>query len=250
MNKYHTVVKDYDSEGANNTNLITFILYLLSYHLIFKEKTHSTKYFLSDTNNYVKTFNDIINDVNTFKTEYKKFIKNRFHGKKRVWCCVRDYLKSPEFRDYFLNALSNVKDNIRLMKIWKDKRSVLGLELPGDTWNMNSVFVNKLVKNNINIKSDKFCKELRENLSPPYYPELLDFSFDFVPRMCSNSSNVINKSMCKICIFGKKGMMELCHQDSKKLCPITMIICGYIHKCEPEGCPIKSGVGIRLCKEL
>lgn len=222
----------------------------MTYHLISKDKSHSISYFLNDTEGYVKIFNNIVNDKHRFIAEYQKFIKNRFTGKKRLWCCVRDYLKSPEYRNYFMKGLVKIPHNHNLISTWRSKKTIYGLELPGDTWNLNSVFIDRLVKNNLELKSDNICKELRLNMSKPFYPELFDFSFDFVPRMCLNSSNVVNKSMCKICIFGKTGMQELCHQDSNKLCPITMIICGYIHKCEPDGCPIKEGLGIKLCKEI
>jgi hypothetical protein len=63
------------------------------------------------------------------------------------------------------------------------------------------------------------------------YPEQLDVTFSFVPRMCDSQ-------MCEICLFGG-GIREICHRQPGLLCPVTLVACGYKHKCNPDQCVLK-----------
>ena len=64
-------------------------------------------------------------------------------GRKRLWCSLRDYLKSPEFNTLFVSALQDIGRNDS--RLWeRDNPGLLDaldvIELPGDVWNNNSVF--------------------------------------------------------------------------------------------------------------
>jgi len=249
-NKFSYLLKEI--KESNPINLIAFILHLLSYVGIKSDKSGEEKNlerYFNEVEEYYKQIKEIIADKERFKKEYSNFVKTRFSNKKRTWCCVRDYFKSY-FKGYFLNALKQEKNNESLIKIFNDSEQKVHLELPGDVWNLNPVFRENLILPNLNISLKKnFAEELRNVLKSPYYPEEFDLTFDFVPRMCAHPNNKINKTMCKICPFGKSGMKQYCHQNPNLLCPITMTCCGYETKCNPKECPIKEGLGIGLCGE-
>jgi len=254
FNQYNHLVEKNQSVGANNVNYIAFILYLLSYRFIGNNKPSEGKKeirdYFDEVNSYYKLLINTLNSQDAFNREYRIFIKARFESKKRVWCCIRDYLKSKEFHKYFVSALEGMENNSILMSVVEDKCEHYHLELPGDVWNMNPAFNDNLVKANLKITSKNFAKELRKTLRAPYYPELFDLTFDFVPRMCANPANIINGCMCQICIFGKSGMKIYCHADSSKACPILMISCGYNVACDKNKCPVFEGVGVSLCREM
>lgn len=254
FNRYQHLVEKNKSSGANNVNLIAFILYLMSYKFIENNKPNEgekqiAEYF-DEVNLYYDNFNRIIKNLDYFSKEYFEFVKYRFENKKRVWCCVRDYFKSKEFNKYFMGALLKINDNSKLVNVMNDESECYNLELPGDVWNMNALFIKNLVEPNLGLYTKNYSKELRKKLESPYYPELFDLTFDFVPRMCANSANAINKSMCEVCMFGKSGMKMYCHGDSTKACPIIMISCGYNVACNKENCPIYEGTSAGLCHEI
>lgn len=254
FNDYKRLVEENKNIGANNVNLIAFILYLMSYKFIENNKPNEgekqiAKYF-DEVDSYYDNFNRTIKNLDYFSKEYIEFVKYRFENKKRVWCCVRDYLKSKEFNKYFMGALLKIDNNLKLVDVINDESECYNLELPGDVWNMNALFIKKLVEPNLGLYTKNYSKELRKILESPYYPELFDLTFDFVPRMCANSANAINKSMCEVCIFGKSGMKMYCHGDSTKACPIIMISCGYNVACNKENCPVYEGTSAGLCHEI
>jgi hypothetical protein len=248
--KHHYLIKKYEAEEANNLNLVAFILHLLSYNFIKKGSKADIEDYYEEVEIYYKKYKEVIVDKGKFEKAYMNFIKKRFEGKKRVWCCVRDYTKSKEFNKYFINSLNRMNSNQLLLEIFQDEKQYYYLELPGDVWNLRAEFVNNLIKNNLNISSKNIPKELRKNLQYPYYPELFDLTFDFVPRMCSSANNIINKTMCNICFFGKNGMIDYCHANTELNCSVLMISCGYSVKCNPNNCPVKNRRGIGLCKGL
>jgi len=64
-------------------------------------------------------------------------------GRKRLWCSLRDYLKSPEFNPVFVASLEKAgcsnpdrwkRDSVKL------KAALKVLELPGDVWNNAEIF--------------------------------------------------------------------------------------------------------------
>ena len=175
--------------------------------------------------------------------EYRMRSFRRF-GKKRLWCSLRDYLKSPEFNTHFVRALKDAgrPDADRWHRDNPDLQHALDqLELPGDVWNNNDVFANGLFMLYLenNPKTWDMPRTVREmynlladDLHGTFYPEQLDVTFDFVPRMCE-------RQMCHVCIFGG-GVSRLCHRQTGLLCPVPLVACGYQHACDPDDCASKT----------
>jgi len=173
-------------------------------------------------------------------------------NRKRLWCSLRDYLKSPEFNNIFINGLKEL--NVTNVEQWDRKNPELikaldVLELPGDVWNNSEIFRKGLFSpylRNVN-KSWDMPRTVREiyvyinNLREiNFYPEQLDVTFDFVPRMCV-------KDMCDICLFGD-GIEKACHQKADLFCPVLLYTCGYRYICYPESCIIKKNLVKGFCK--
>jgi len=171
-----------------------------------------------------------------------KYDKELF-GRKRLWCSLRDYLKSPEFNDVFTASLSEA--GVENAKKWhrSDTRlraALQALELPGDTWNNADVFRNGLFRPYLENERKSWDmprtiraihEELSETAEASFYPEQIDVSFDFVPRMCQ-------RDMCDVCLFGE-GIRKTCHQQKGILCPVALYSCGYRHICQPTNCELK-----------
>jgi hypothetical protein len=179
-------------------------------------------------------------------------LEEELFGRKRLWCSLRDYLKSPVFNEVFVESLTKLK--CKYADHWKrtDPKLInaLGaLELPGDVWNNAEVFRKGLF-------SPYLCNE-RESWDMPYtvrrlyktiikdhetsfYPEQLDVSFDFVPRMCE-------RSMCDVCLFGN-GIESICHQQAGRLCSVVLVACGYRHTCSPNSCDLKKDSVRTFCQ--
>ncbi len=80
----------------------------------------------------------------------------------------------------------------------------------------------------------RIARAIHDSMPPgktDFYPEQLDISFSFVPRMCAARN-------CEICLFGG-GISKLCHRKRGIHCPVTFAACGYIHPCEPNTCNFK-----------
>lgn len=170
-------------------------------------------------------------------------------GKKRLWCSIRDYLKSPEFNPHFVEAIANIDPAESLRWRWDNpalKSALDVMELPGDVWNNKAMFRDGLFTPYLkNVpKSWDMPRTIRrihtELKSTTFYPEQLDVTFDFVPRMCSKRS-------CNYCFFGG-GIQKLCHEQEGLLCSVMLATCGYEHECKPEGCLLKSNALRRTCK--
>ncbi len=80
---------------------------------------------------------------------------------------------------------------------------------------------------------------LADDLHGTFYPEQLDVTFDFVPRMCE-------RQMCHVCIFGG-GVSRLCHRQTGLLCPVPLVACGYQHACDPDHCAFKDDQAKAAC---
>jgi hypothetical protein len=173
-------------------------------------------------------------------------------GKKRLWCSLRDYLKSPEFNTYFVQSLKDIGRGDA--ERWHRENPDLGraldvLELPGDVWNNNENFANGLFMPNIQGKPGtwdmprtvrEIYKLLGNDLRGRFYPEQLDVTFDFVPRMC-------DRQMCRVCPFGG-GVGQLCHRQSGLLCPVPLVSCGYQHACAPGCCDFEKDSARGVCQ--
>lgn len=179
----------------------------------------------------------------------------KFHpyGRKRLWCSIRDYLKSPEFNDVLVRSLKDIDlaDADRWHRNNPGLRAALDvLELPGDVWNNNEVFRNGLFSSPYLSGQPKawdmprtvrmIYEELKNQGNAVFYPEQLDVTFDFVPRMCQ-------RNMCDVCSFGA-GIGKVCHAQKGLLCPVALAACGYRHKCDPKGCWLKQDAARGLCQ--
>ena len=150
-------------------------------------------------------------------------------GKKRLWCSVRDYLKSPEFNTDFVEALEAAglpdadgwrRDNPKLAE------ALDVVELPGDVWNNSTIFREGLFAPYIHNwpktwGMPRVVREVYNALSAhrplAFYPEQLDVTFDFVPRMCQ-------RRMCGVCPFGE-GTGRVCHQQTGLWCSVALVAC-------------------------
>ncbi|BDC36322.1 MAG: hypothetical protein EF806_01800 [Candidatus Methanoliparum thermophilum] len=86
----------------------------------------------------------IINDSKEFEKKLKKFKGTSTKGKKRLWCCIRDYKKGV-YHQIFCNAIKEVdsKNATDLIKKWDDL-PMDQIELPGDVWNNSPLFRNNI----------------------------------------------------------------------------------------------------------
>lgn len=173
---------------------------------------------------------------------------NRFSAK-RVICYLRDLFKFKPLAEIMCQALGH--DIFDILK----RQIPDVLELPGDVWNNNGTFQKCLrgKLTSIDKKNDKpniffrriyneLCKKVeKENVG--CYPEQLDCTFSFVPRMCEASGR-INCVFCPINEENMKdGMLHIderfCHHDEEKYCPFLLLAAGFKVKCgDMEGvCP-------------
>ncbi len=195
----------------------------------------------------------IINSDEEFEKRLSTFKRNSTSGKKRLWCCVRDYKKGLYYQ-IFNSAIKEValKDAEELIGKWKDL-PLSQIELPGDVWNNSPLFRDNLFAKVIDIDSipktwgmSKTIRELYNQLKGKeivndFYPEQFDITFDFVPRMC-------NKKLCSMCLFGKNGVESICIPTKDKYCPVALLSCGYIAKCREEDCILKGGSSKGICR--
>lgn len=215
-------------------------LHLLTYQLD-GEKANSEK------------ITGIINDNEEFEKGLNTFKRTSTSGKKRLWCCIRDYKKGL-YHQIFNSAIKEVapEDAEELIRKWKNL-PMNQIELPGDVWNNSPLFRDNLFANVIDIDSipktwgmPDVVRELYDQLKGnkevnDIYPEQFDITFDFVPRMC-------NKKLCNVCPFGKDGVEYTCIPTKDKYCPIALFSCGYIAKCSVENCILKEGSSKGICK--
>lgn len=220
---------------------IACALHLLTYQLD-KKKANSSRVM------------EILGNNNNFDKNLKEFKRTSTEGKKRLWCCIRDYKKGL-YHKIFNNSIKEIASNNTLAKklidAW-DKLPMDQIELPGDVWNNNTLFRNNLFANVLDLKSipktwemPKIIRKIYEKLKSEgkvkdFYPEQFDITFDFVPRMC-------NKKLCDACLFGKNGIKSICIPTKDKYCPVSLLSCGYIAKCKEEGCIIKKGISKGIC---
>ena len=216
-------------------------LHLLTYQLFGKKANHGKAV-------------RIIQDDKEFDKEFKEFKRTSTTGKKRLWCCVRDYKKGL-YHQIFKDAIREVaeEDAEQLINKW-DSLPMNQIELPGDVWNNSPLFKDNLFANVIDLTSipkswemPKIIRKLYDQLKnngevTDFYPEQFDVTFDFVPRMC-------NKKLCDVCPFGKNGVESICIPTQDKYCPVALLSCGYIAKCvgKPGDCILQEGISKGIC---
>ena len=202
----------------------------------------------------------ILKNNEKFEEKLKEFKKTSTTGKKRLWCCVRDYKKGL-YHKIFTNAIKEEVSNSdaeELINMWNNL-PMNQIELPGDVWNNRPLFRDELFAKVLDFDSSpkrkkgdlkwgmpKIIREIYNQLKTDeevkdFYPEQFDITFDFVPRMCS-------KKLCNVCLFGKNGVESICIPTKDKYCPVALLSCGYIAKCEEKGCIIKKGISKGICK--
>jgi len=227
---------------------LAYGLYLLSYEDIGQHKADS----LPDTdwialaNARANSTETLLSDKSRFLRNVDDFFKDSKYGKryncKRVWCSLRDYLKSPEFSPLFRESLQerNVSDDL-IQKVFCNEAKQT-VELPGDVWNNKSVFRNCLFS--ISGAKDKdgepFNRQLRKLFEQERitvgYPEQFDVTFDFVQRMC-------DKQLCTICpfkaVYEENRISKICINNADMLCPVSLVTCGYVTNCKSSDCSLK-----------
>ena len=239
---YHTHKKDKD----RLIQRILFSLYLLTYY--YEENGQPSYENIKKQNinikNRTKNVKAILNSSDLFQDKFNDFVKVKIFQQKRAWCSLRDFLKSPEFKGYFKNAMINSKylTEYEIDELLSDNM-LHQLELPGDVWNNNSKFRKCVFKDtDYANKTENFNILLRKyhdaNPGMQAYPEQFDITFDFVPRMCDNNN-------CEICPIGYlannknkgKDFEKTCINNKNKYCPVALVGCGYKINCyEKKDC--------------
>ncbi len=248
------------SEQKYNRNIITYIVDIVKK---FQDKNdllirvacglHLLTYQLKNKKANPQEINTILTDDGKFEKKLTEFKQTSTKGKKRLWCCIRDYKKGI-YHQIFCDAIKEVASNnaVDLINKWNNL-TMDQIELPGDVWNNSPLFRDNLFANVIDIGSipktlsmPDIVRELYDQLKGnkdinDFYPEQFDITFDFVPRMC-------NKGLCNVCPFGKDGIKYTCIPTKDKYCPIAFFSCGYITKCSEENCILKEDISKGICK--
>jgi hypothetical protein len=246
--KYGFEFTGFISEFLNNNkdkdNIIKrliFALYLITYYEIGTQGTRSYEDMEKFNDNVDSAIirkdkvNKILNTSEEFEIEYSKFLKQKIFSQKRTCCSVRDYIKFPEFNDYFKEALERKGLEKKFLKTLFNKDSLAQLELPGDVWNNNKQFSDCILKDTASYEEDdstplnkivrKFYED-NKHIIDDGYPEQFDVTFDFVPRMC-----VMNN--CLLCPIGRlqnrkeNNLEKICINNKKCYCTVALMACNY-----------------------
>jgi len=262
-NDYHNILNTLEVLNHYERNIINFIVDIIKR---FKNREdlliriacslHLLTYQLDGKKANSKETLRVLNDKRKFEKKVENFKKNSTSGKKRLWCCIRDYKKGL-YHKVFSEALREVtgREASKFISIW-DNLPMEQIELPGDVWNNSPLFKNNLFDKILDIDSipktwgmPEIIRDIYKQLKysgeiNDFYPEQFDITFDFVPRMCSNK-------LCNVCPFGQKGVALVCIPSEDKYCPVALLSCGYTAKCvgkEEEDCILKEGIGKGICK--
>ena len=226
---------------------ILFSLYLITYHEIGQPTKSDLVDFrknVSKAEKHTKKVIAILNSVEKFEAEYHTFCKDKKFLQKRAWCSLRDFIKSPEFKEHFKISLKKHglldKDIERLLSL----KSLQQFELPGDVWNNNSRFRQCILKGteyeNSKVGLNKILRKYfndNQTEMDGYYPEQFDITFDFVPRMC-------DKNNCDICPIGYvKGIKtnifkKTCVKNTELYCSVALADCNYKIDCFGKDCKL------------
>lgn len=186
---------------------------------------------------YVKA---LLDSKEEFERGFQHFQRQAMYHQKRLWCCIRDYLKCGYYRNILMDAL---KENGCIdYTLFQNDKLLTELELPGDVWNNNPKFWGCILKNTrYNTIQKQYNRHIRGMLEDSQitegYPELFDFTFEFIPRMCE-------KDRCAVCIFkeiqdlGSTQWMELCVHNTDEDCPLVKHYCDFQMKCKGDECEL------------
>ena len=220
---------------------ILFSLYLLTYYGIGQPKSSDLNDFAGNIKKAIERKNEIKNILDNsdeFSDKYNNFLKDAIFKQKRAWCSLRDFLKSPEFKQYFEAALREEGLGDDDFKKLFSYEALTQLELPGDVWNNNSKFRNCILKGteyeHSNKALNKILRDFFDKNSPNIvgYPEQFDITFDFVPRMCKLN----NCDLCPIYKINNKenNFSKICLKNKKMYCPVVLVGCNYKGNCKGE----------------
>lgn len=229
------ILKELDSESV--VKRLAFALYLLGYYNIRQPKRTEYNEIVKDAIKNKYEILKILDDKDKFEEKFENIWKYQNLYQKRVWCSLRDYVKSPEFKEYTIKGFEEINEKYLIEK-W-NRLDLTELELPGDIWNNNPKFkaclFSGLADVNKNTNASSFIRNIYEDFKNHIdegYPEMFDVTFDFVPRMCS-------ENRCDFCIFKEHNKLDqLCTKDESKCCPVLLISCGYTNKCDKMECSI------------
>ncbi len=245
------IVKQLDKNRGKTDYIkrLLFSLYLLTYFEVGQPKKSDLVNFENNIKKAEQRTKRIFKILNEdFENEYNKFKKRAIFKQKRAWCSLRDFIKSPEFSDFFRNSL--IKENVdgELIERLFSVSSLQQLELPGDVWNNNSKFRNCILenteyessKNNLNKILREFFEKNKNELNV-CYPEQFDITFDFVPRMCENNN-------CDICPIGylkgtETGFIKTCIKAKNRYCSVALAGCSYKANCFGNRCRLLKILG-------
>jgi hypothetical protein len=237
------ILRDYDS------SLVAFLSHFISWfrgqRQGLKRLAHSLDLLSYRLEVPIDEARSLLGSEDGLERHFQAWSKRSAIGHKRLWAGLRDYRKpgSP-FRRYFEADVKWPENGFELDQ----------LELPGDVWNER--FSGSLVTPIASLlglritraTSSQTARQLYEgivNLDPHthFYPERLDFSFDFAPRMC-------DLRMCDVCLFAEPAE-TLClgalGEEDGKLCPVVLLCCGYRYPCRVADCPVVDGTSYGLC---
>lgn len=253
-------------EGLNserfNRNIIKYITSILQEYESFQKDDLLTRvacglYLLTYKKMNSNKLENIVFNGDTFSQYLKEFKNTSTEGKKRLWCCIRDYKKGV-YNKIFNKALREIygKEANKLISLW-NRLPMNQIELPGDVWNNSPIFRDNLFRHVIDFNDIKKTWDMPKIIRKLYrqveddkelyekYPEQFDITFDFVPRMC-------NKKLCNVCPFGKNGAESICIPTDDKKCPVALVCGGYDCKCigENGNCIIKENIGKGICSGI
>lgn len=215
-------------KGENDVvKRIAYALHVMTYEHQAKKPEEDLEEYLSKIE---QESSDLCGKIQSFLNKsaedgYNHFCKEQTYSSKRLWCALRDYIKSPVYSKIFLPEINKVLEPHSL------KEYTSQLELPGDVWNNNDNFVNCICPGKL--KSTPFNKHLRtlvENDSQ-YEIDCFDVSFSLVPRVCQGRMD------CGCCPFGLVKEREhyienMCVANPDKWCPIVLYSTGYKMECK------------------
>lgn len=239
------VLKNVDELTSENlVKTFAYGLYILTYEDIGQPSRRDLDYkeLLKKARFRTKNIINIINNKGLLKQKVEEFYKKEMQYKiKRIWCCIRDYIKSDEFgTECFKVELIKRKVSKNIIESLFSDSAKATVELPGDIWNNNSIFRKCLLKD-INLAKKEQKMSLNKLLRIKYeeydikigYPEQFDITFDFVPMMCE-------KNNCNICPFNlsNNSIDKICVNDEDKYCTVAQICCNYKCMCKPKECII------------
>lgn len=221
--------KEYKDEIVKR---IAFSFYVLTYQgNKIKNNKQSLPEYINGVKKNAKTQKEnvetTLSSMEKFNNAYHEFTKEKIYSCKRVWCALRDYIKGLEFKDFFTKEIKDLlSDNIGNIFYLKQ------LELPGDVWNNNDIFIKCNFQNRGKKTFNKYLREAfanQENNINEGYVEQFDITFSLAPRMCE-------RKLCTLCPYGILKSREhqfnlLCINEVSKLCPIILHSTGYMFQC-------------------